>query len=81
MTHIKPDAIRKQLLAGALSEYESLGWYVRARRELGENWDSFATVARELEEEGLVERNAFFDSFSLRLRSRGKDYCDENGIS
>jgi hypothetical protein len=80
MGETRLDAVRKELLSGALKEYANLEWFTMRRDALGDNWDFYATVGRKLEEEGLVEYDGVFDRFSVRLTPDGQRYCTEEGI-
>ncbi|MHA1263534.1 MAG: hypothetical protein ACTSSA_15915 [Candidatus Freyarchaeota archaeon] len=74
------DVVRKELLLACLEKYPDLEWAEWERETLGEdNWGFYFEIAKRLEQESLVERQASFTGFQLRLTPEGKAHCERKG--
>ena len=76
------EATKRIILAGALKHYDKQRTAEWTKEELGDNFDVYQKVAKELEEAGWVDMStSSFGLLRVRLTADGKTYCSNNAIS
>jgi len=81
MLQSRIDDTKKKILAEALKHYADLKPAEWTEDALGDDWAFYNEVAKQLEEDGLVNlKKSTFRLLRVLLTDTGEAYCKANGI-